>query len=338
MKQKILFVGSHLANKKATLSMSEKVSRLLGKQFCVTLVSDVNNKFLRLCDIVLSVLFRRYHIVHIDLYSGFAQIYAFFSTLLAKLRRKKVIVTLHGGRLPEFYQSKPLVMKFILNSATTITSPSKYLVQYFNSEGFAVEYIPNFISIDSFKYQVPNVEMQKLLWVRAFDKYYNPIMALEVLKTLRKAHSNLILTMVGPDKGRLNDCLAFIKQNSLTDCVNIVGAVPNTELSDYFHSHSVFLNTTSYESFGVAVLEAAASGTPIVSTSVGELPYLWTNKENILLVDENDVKGMATAVNSILESSTLSYKLSQNARDHANSFDETTIKMKWINLFNKVGQ
>jgi glycosyltransferase involved in cell wall biosynthesis len=72
---------------------------------------------------------------------------------------------------------------------------------------------------------------------------------------------------------------------ALLEKITFTGPINNTELPAYYSSHSVFLNTTSYESFGMAVLEAAACGIPTVSTPVGEIPLLWKAGEEIMLTD-----------------------------------------------------
>jgi SAM-dependent methyltransferase len=85
---------------------------------------------------------------------------------------------------------------------------------------------------------------------------------------LKKNFPQISLTMIGPDKGILNEILLMIKELGLESNIKIIGPISNQELFKYYQSHSVYLNTTSYESFGVALVEAAACGIPIVSTNV----------------------------------------------------------------------
>jgi glycosyltransferase involved in cell wall biosynthesis len=335
--KKILFVGSHLSNTKSTQSMSEKLARLLSSDFKVELVSKYQNKLLRLIDILLKSLFYKYDIIHIDVYSGFAQIYAFFSALIARVRNKEIIITLHGGRLSEYYGKHPMLLSFLFNNASVITSPSKFLVEFFNYEGVVVRYIPNFISLEKFNYKQPYLDSPKLLWVRAFDKYYNPQMAIDTIRELLNDFPTIKLTMVGPDKGMLAEIMSYIAKKDLHNTVDVIGPIPNQELSKFFHTHSVFLNTTSYESFGVAVLEAASSGIPIVSSAVGEIPFLWEDKRDIFLVDNLDYKGMSLAVKTILNAPKIGVKLSENAKFKANFFDQKLIKRKWLELISLLG-
>ena len=72
---------------------------------------------------------------------------------------------------------------------------------------------------------------------------------------------------------------------NLSNNIKILGPISNKKLSYYYQRHNVFINTTSYESFGTALIEAASCGIPIVSTNVGEIPLNWTNEKDILLVE-----------------------------------------------------
>ena len=117
-----------------------------------------------------------------------------------------------------------------------------------------------------------------------------------------------------------------------------VGGVPNNELSNYFHDHDVFLNTTYYESFGMAVMEAAASGIPIVSTSVGEIPFLWKNKEQILLAEEITPESFVLEIKKIFKSNELSQFLSKNARKNAERYDWGIIRKKWECTISSLGK
>ena len=109
--------------------------------------------------------------------------------------------------------------------------------------------------------------------------------------------------------------------------------IPNDQLPTYLNSHDVFLNTTNYESFGMAVLEAAACGIPIVSTSVGELPLLWEDEKEILLTKAITAEAFSHPVSRLLDDSKLAQQLSQNARKKSEQFDWEVIKLKWLELF-----
>ena len=168
--------------------------------------------------------------------------------------------------------------------------------------------------------------------MRGFHKIYNPKDAIHTLFYLEKIIPDVSLTMIGPDKGVLNEVINLINELNLKEKVNILGPVQNEKLYHYFHKHSVLINTTSYESFGQALLESAACGCPIVSNDVGEVSYIWKDKENILLSKLNDPKDMADKLASLLCNDKLLKSLKYNAYEKSKLYDWEILKNKWHSI------
>jgi glycosyltransferase involved in cell wall biosynthesis len=236
--------------------------------------------------------------------------------------------------LAERYQKDSKYLLKVFARADILPSPSLFLKDFFGKQGIDVDYMPNFIDLSLFPYDRTNVQPYSLLWVRAFSPEYHPELAIEVLQNIIKKYPNTKLTMIGPDKGMLQQIKDMVKELDLEEYIEFKGKVSNEQLYKYYQTHTVYLNTTEYESFGVAVLEAASCGIPIVSTRVGEIPYMWEEGKEMLMSDL-DEKYMAQEVIKIFDSSKLADELSNNARKKAESFDWLSIRPKWINLFDK---
>ncbi len=329
---KVLFIGTFLSHITGSKSVSEKLQRdLSSSEISIVLVSRFKNKFLRFIDIIYAVTFQNYKKIHIDTFSGQAFYIAEVSTYIAKLRKKKIILTLRGGALPEFYSKNNKRIQKVFTRASLIQTPSLYLQDFFSKQKIQIDYLPNPINLERFPYNRNNVKENSLLWVRAFTSIYNPDLAVKTLLEIRKTHPNTTLTMIGPNKGLLSKTKKLINELKLENAITILGPIQNDKLYKYYQTHQVFLNTTSYESFGVAVVEAASCGIPIVSTKVGEIPYLWKHNENILMTDINPLK-FAVEINKLLNSKKLHDKLSKNARKKAETFDWDNIKKEWIKI------
>lgn len=331
-----LFVGSFLSVKLGSKSVSEKLKRDLRNDFInIKLVSKFENKIFRLLEIVIGVIFYSYEKMHIDTYSGNAFRIAEIATFFGKLRKKKIIINLRGGALPDFYENgNQLRFKKLFKKVDLVLSPSKYLQEFLKKKKLKVVYLPNSINIKSFPFNRNKIIPFSLLWVRAFTEIYNPELAVKTLYEVKKEFPLSRLTMIGPDKGLLSDVTRLVKKLNLQDSVDILGPINNDDLYKYYQTHSIFLNTTSYESYGVAVMEAASCGIPIISTSVGELPFLWKDNENILLIEKFDKQIMANAVFCLFKSNDLCLKLSKNAKLNSENYDWKNIYPKWLKLLN----
>lgn len=332
LKPKVLFIGSHLSGVRGTKGISEKVIPLLEDSITPRLVSSYENQFLRMLDIIVAVSFYSYEIVHIDVFSGRGFYYARWASFLAKIRKKKIIMTLHGGNLPKIYAQQKMLFNDIFERADILQTPSRFLSCFFKEHGLEISYLPNFICQSQFPFRENNGKPFSILWVRAFSHEYHPEMAIQTVFRLKQKYPKVQMTMVGPDKGTLKDAKELIDKLNLEDHIEIIGSVPNENLHRYFHSHAVFLNTTAYESFGVAVLEAASCGTPIVSTRVGEIPHIWNENEEVLMVNKSSDE-MAESVAKIFDSNKLSIKLSKAANKKASKYYWEKIRPQWLKLF-----
>lgn len=300
-----------------------------------TLVSTLRYPVLRVWDTLISVMFRRYMVAHLDLFSGRS---FYLSSLTGKLlywRKKPFIITLRGGRLTEFYLEHTKRMDKLLRQAGRIQTPSRFLQAFFQEKGFEVAYLPNPVQLNLFTPPKPNAVRRpfSLLWVRAFDKIYHPELPVQILNALLKDYPEASLTMIGPDKGLLTAVQQQITNLDLQQRVHIKGSVPNEQLPQYYQSHAVFLNTTEYESFGVAVLEAAACGIPIVSSAVGEIPQLWQHETDILLTDSITVQPFTNAVKKLFDQPETALLQAKNARKKAEAFDFQRISQTWEKVF-----
>lgn len=135
---------------------------------------------------------------------------------------------------------------------------------------------------------------------------------------------------------RIDRLLELIKIYKLTDKVKFTGAIPKAEVGLFLSQGDVMINTTNYESFGISTMEAAACGLCIVTTDAGELPFLWEDGVDALIVPKNDPAAMAHAVLRILREPELAKKLSMNARKKAENHDWCVIMPLWESTITQI--
>jgi glycosyltransferase involved in cell wall biosynthesis len=332
MSKNILFVGSFLSKLNGTKGISESLQDQLKRDdLTLKLVSKFSNKWLRMLDIVFSVLIYSGTKVHIDIFSGPAFRIAEIASFISVIKKKKIIMTLHGGKLIEFYQQNEKRIQRVFNRAFLIQTPSKFLQTFFIKKDFSIDYLPNSIDLLKFPMRTGSITESKILWVRAFTTIYNPEVPIHVLNQILKLHPTATLTLIGPDKGCQAEIEELVKELGLSGKVEFVGSVKNEELYKYYQSHRVFLNTTSYESFGVSVMEAAACGLPIISNTVGEIPYLWEDGINILLVKNNNIDEYCQHIDKLFRDQGFGEFIVLNARKKAEEFDWENVKHLWLN-------
>lgn len=331
---RLLYIGNALSQKGKNATSVEILSSRL-RQFCkVKTASSKQNKIFRLLDMLFLVLrnCRQADFVIIDTYSTTNFYYAFIISQLSRLLKIKYIPILHGGNLEKRLKENPKMSKMIFGNTYELVAPSNYIRGIFNRYGYSsVQYIPNTIEIGDYEFSNKSISDVKLLWVRSFNKIYNPTLAIHVLKELAIRGEKVTLTMVGPqDDESFSEAQKMVIAQELD--VKFTGKLSKEEWINLSKNCNVFINTTNFDNMPVSVIEAMALGLPVVSTNVGGLPYLISNNEEGLLVPPNDVDSMANAIIKLKEDQNLKDKLVVNARKKVEKFDWEEIRGKWEKL------
>ena len=336
-KPRVLFVGPMLGSYAGWVpSPSEELSsRLNTRGYSCLLTSRVLDRYQRALDICSTVLKRRkqYDIVSLQVYSGPSFIVEDAVSFLVQRIKKPLVMVLHGGGIPDFFSQFPKWAKRVLQRATVLAVPSKYLAAVLKEHSFTPRIIPNAIDIGLYPYCYRRVIHPRLLWMRTFHPIYNPHMAVDVLGKLIVDFPQAALTMAGQEKGYLQQVRAHVQAKHLEANVRFAGFLDMAGKQAEFPRHDVFLNTNRVDNMPVSLIEAAAFGLPIVATAVGGVPSLICHGENGLLVPDNDVDAMTDSIRQLAGDPTLVEHLSKTARAFAETYDWSAILPMWESLF-----
>jgi glycosyltransferase involved in cell wall biosynthesis len=256
---------------------------------------------------------------------------------LARILKLNYIPILHGGNLPNRLDKSPIFSKLMFHNSYLNITPSKYLEFEFSKRNFKTYYIPNGINLNDYSFKLRNNIQPKLLWVRAFDATYNPLLAIKVLSKLKGKYPMATLCMVGPDKdGTLQKAKQLAKKMNIVDAITFTGVLKKEDWHVLSKNYAIFINTTNVDNMPVSIIEAMALGFPIVSTNVGGLSYLIENNINGILVASDNAKVMTDAIVTLIQDPIKVGELSLNARKKASTFDSESIVKKWIKILTNV--
>jgi glycosyltransferase involved in cell wall biosynthesis len=122
---------------------------------------------------------------------------------------------------------------------------------------------------------------------------------------------HLALLGQGEDKARL---AALANELGVADRVHFVGEVGPDRIGDFLAALDVFVFPSQAETFGLAAVEAAQAGVPVVAN---DLPVLrevlaFEGRPAALFVDTADAAALSKAVNSVLDNQDLRQSLQQS--------------------------
>jgi glycosyltransferase involved in cell wall biosynthesis len=101
----------------------------------------------------------------------------------------------------------------------------------------------------------------------------------------------------------------------ISDRIDLPGWVEDPHL--YLSKFDIFAMPSRSEGFPLAVIEAMLAGLPVVATRVGSIPEAVTDGETGLLVDKNDVDGLATALRRLRDHPELRMRFGKQGREVA---------------------
>jgi glycosyltransferase involved in cell wall biosynthesis len=338
-----LIVGAFLSGSTGIRWVCEDLADgLAGRGWPVITTSSIQSRGLRLADLLVTVWAKRhrYTVAQIDVYSGAAFMWAEAVAASLTALRCPFVVTLHDGALPVFAEKWPGRVGRVLRSATAVTAPSAYLQRQLRPYRPDIRMIRNGLHIDRYPARRITRARPKLVWIRAFEQCYNPLLALQVVEKLRPEFPDVELLMIGPDRGDWTAAQTIEEacRCGLDDRVCVQGAVPKSEIPQALQEGDIFLNTTNTDNAPVVVVEAMACGLCVVSTDAGGVPDLVENEREALLVPRADSEAMAAAVARILRDPALAERLSTNARKKAETFSWERVLDRWEDLLLEVAR
>jgi glycosyltransferase involved in cell wall biosynthesis len=228
-------------------------------------------------------------------------------------RGVRVIVNYRGGEAEEFFSRSFRWIRPSLNKVTLIIVPSGFLADVFKRRDVATRIVPNIVNLERFTAGERHRHSSgdagpKLLVTRNLEPIYDIDTALRVLQQVRKSFPEASITICGsgPERDRL---MALAQTLEIESAVVFTGRVDNEQIAALYQSADVMVNPSLADNMPNSVLEALASGVPVVSTEVGGVPYLVQHEKTALLVPVSDVDAMAKAVIRVLETPELAARL-----------------------------
>jgi glycosyltransferase involved in cell wall biosynthesis len=159
---------------------------------------------------------------------------------------------------------------------------------------------------------------------------------LKVWDKLRTKHENVLLLLLGTGGLDIHNCenelREYVNANRLRHYVLFIGDVQNVE--EYLQASDLFVFPSENDAFPSSLVEAMACGLPVVTTPVGAIKSIVTDRENGILVQPGSYEQLLNALDIIVSTDELLPLLGQAARKSVHDFYSADIVLKkYINLF-----
>jgi glycosyltransferase involved in cell wall biosynthesis len=168
---------------------------------------------------------------------------------------------------------------------------------------------------------------QYLLYVGTIEERKN---LLKIVQALDQGQIDIPLVVVGRKTAYFNQVRQYIEARKMSH-IHFLDQVVASDLPAIYQGSIGFIYPSSYEGFGIPVLEALNSGVPVITSRGGCLEE--TAGTGGILIDPNDQEEMIHAIREVLENSALRDRLIRQGGAHALGFREEQTIPTLYNLY-----
>lgn len=185
-----------------------------------------------------------------------------------------------------------------------------------------IEVVSCGVNPEKFKPKTNKKKTRNFLAVGRFTPKKGPLFTIQAFNIVLKKYPDATLTMVGKKNGLFEACKNLVEKLNISKSVIFTGILNQNNIAHLmnnslaFVQHSVTAANGDMEGTPVSIMEAAASGLPIVSTLHGGIKDAVINEKTGYLVKEKDIESMSNYMIKLCDNEELAKKFGVNARKH----------------------
>ena len=265
----------------------------------------------------------------------------FIAMICGLLTGKPVVATAAGSDLniaPHNIILRTLIsitLRFI-DRLIAVSTPMKNIAVRLGMSDAKGVVIPGPVGIDFSEYCIkPDIEKtinhkplcieKKLIYVGNMTPPKRVDTILKAVAKLSRSFDNFKLILAGEGELR-SDLESLASDLGLGQKVCFMGALPHRQVLELLSEADLFVHCSENEGLPVAIMEAMASGLPVVASSVGGIPELVHENETGFVVHYDDSDAYADRILSILQDSEMLSSFGKKGR----SFAESTLDREKI--------
>ena len=238
-----------------------------------------------------------------------------------------------------YFYGKPILRYFVrkLHGRIAVSPPARdFVAEYFPGE---YEVIPNGIDYDRFAVPREPLEMCKeggpnVLFVGRLEKRKGLKYLLRAMAGVWAHFPQARLIVVG--SGPLLEDYRKLVESHRVENVIFTGFVSSEDLPMYYQSCDVFCApSTGQESFGIVLLEAMASGKPLVASDIPGYRFVVNHGVEGFLVPPKDEQALALSLVRLLADAQLRTKMGQAGMQRAEQFSWDKVAGRVLDFYGR---
>jgi len=279
----------------------------------------------------------RVQVMHVFANSGWSwHLFAAPAVWIAYLRGTPVLINYRGGEAGEFFRHSFRWVLPTVRRASAVVVPSRFLEQVFAQWSIDTVIVPNIVDLSRFGPGAGAASGRPhVIVTRNLEPIYDIETALRVFHRLRRRYPGARLTVAGtgPELERLR---ALAEDLGIAEAVHFAGRMDNDDIPELYRSANLMLNTSRVDNMPISILEALASGVPVVSSDAGGIPHLVDHEVHVLLAPPGDVDALTEHATRLLDDGPLRQRLVEAGIRRAAEYGWDRVRGQWFAVYDAV--
>jgi glycosyltransferase involved in cell wall biosynthesis len=238
-----------------------------------------------------------------------------------------------SGEAPD-HLKRSAIARSTLRSVERNAVPSRFLEEVFAGFGIRSEIIPNIVDVERFRFRRREGLHPRVLSTRNFEPLYNLPCTLRAFRAVQDRYPEASLTLVGD--GSQGPAIRRLAEELRLRNVTFAGRVPPEDIWRYYAEADIYLQTPDIDNMPTSVLEAFASGCPVVATRAGGVPAILTDDVHGLLVPCGDHQAAGDAMLRLLADPALARRLADTAFESCAKYQWSSVRSQWLALYRRI--
>jgi glycosyltransferase involved in cell wall biosynthesis len=156
---------------------------------------------------------------------------------------------------------------------------------------------------------------------------------IDAVEILSSQNCRILLKIIGG--GQMQQKLKqIVNEKNLDNIIEITGRIDTKQMPNIYRQNDIFISASKLEGMSNAMLEAMASGLPIITARCEGTEELIA--ENGLVIENANAEEIARAIKQLIDDRQLRSRMSVAARRQAEQFTWGRIAEQYLNIYERV--
>lgn len=251
--------------------------------------------------------------------------------LIARLFRKHVVLHYHSGEARDHLSRWGWLVHPWLRLADEIVVPSEYLQRAFGDFGYRTRVVSNVVNLGHFHFRKRSRLQPHFLSMRNLEAHYGVDTIIRAFALIKAECSDATLVVAG--YGSEMERLHSLARDLVPDGIRFAGRVEPSDVPALYDAADIFLNAAVVDNQPVSVIEAFASGIPVITTGTGDIANMVCGGKAGVIVPPADPGAMADAALMLLSHPDRAVQMADQARSAVTRYTWPQVAEQWTAIY-----